>query len=282
MLSRWATPSLLLGVLLLLGSGESLAYFPCNCFPDYAKNDFKESALVVIGRVTAIQRYRIPLSAAGVATARRSVWFFYVATITVGRTLKGKAKPGEDILFCTGSYEQRSEDDTEPTRLRVANSHPAWTLDYNHVYLLALDPDRWDPEEVEQRRDGKWTRTSLENREVWKPRSCHWSVHEVMVRHRRVPEGAKTKGKVQQFPAAPPIGADTQPGELGTGVVRIVSETFVSIYFDRWEERTSKQYCVPLDEFIAALKQGKLPPEKDPTPFPADSPNEAGPAKAKK
>jgi hypothetical protein len=84
------------------------------------------------------------------------------------------------------------------------------------------------------------------------------------------------------YPLCSSVGADTQPGELGTDVIRIVSETFVAVYFDRWEGRTARQYCVPLDEFIAALKQGKLPPEKDLTPFPADSPNEAGPAKAKK
>ena len=106
---------------------RAVAFYPGECWPAWAKDDFKESALVVIGRVTAVARFRTsPPATTGYPKEIKE--FFYLATVTVGRTLKGKAKPDDDILFYTGSYMQRKEDNSTPTCPRVAYSHPGWTL----------------------------------------------------------------------------------------------------------------------------------------------------------
>lgn len=223
-------------VLLLRAENQAIAYLPPQCCPRHAKDDFNQASLVVIGRVTAVERYRVAPSTD--SPPKGATEFFYLATITVGRTLKGKAKPGDDVLFYTGTYSQRREDDTAPTWLRVANSHPAWTLEYDHVYLLALDPlARTNEGKAEVRRDGKWFPVPMEKREIWEPRSCHCSVHEITVRNRTEPN---------------------DKGPDGMENLRLIPETYVTLYFDRWRE-SPKGGLFLLDEFIAAQKKGEFP-----------------------
>ncbi len=81
-------------VLVLCAEQRAAAYFPLNCNRAHAKNDFKDAALVVIGRVTAVERFRDVSPPASKAGKKEPTYFFYLATVTVGRTLKGKAKPG--------------------------------------------------------------------------------------------------------------------------------------------------------------------------------------------
>jgi hypothetical protein len=232
--------------LLLLAEDRVCGYFPGQCDRECAKDDFQKAAAVVIGRVTAIQRYRFAPEATSGASAKPPAEFFYLATITVGRTLKGKAKPGDEILFYVGLYGQREEDNATPAPLRVANTHPAWTVECNHVYLLALDPaqERRGGRDAEERRDGKWVRAGLEKREIWEPRSCHWGVHEITVYTRDEP---------------------AKKGPDGRETTRRVCTPYATIYFDRWNKPWSGEGKVPLDEFIAAQTNGKLPQEKPST-----------------
>ena len=46
--------------LLLSCRNQAMAYPPYECKTDSAKDDFKESSLIVIGKVTAIEKYRTP------------------------------------------------------------------------------------------------------------------------------------------------------------------------------------------------------------------------------
>ena len=86
MFRRSSIAGLLIAGLLLSSRDEARAYLPLECGSDSYKDDFKESPLIVIGRVTAIERYRTP------DRARPEVPRpFYLATITVGRTLGKKA-----------------------------------------------------------------------------------------------------------------------------------------------------------------------------------------------
>jgi hypothetical protein len=258
-LCRFAT--IAIGTVILLGvERPAAAHYPLECSPEHAKDDFKNSALVVIGRVTTVERFRASPSAASTASEKEPTEFFYLATVTVGQTLKGKVKPGDEVLFYTGSYRQRKEDNTAPTALRVANTHPAWTLDYDHIYLLALNPagrsGEWN---AEARRDGRWIDAALEKREVWEPRSCHCSVHEITVRNRKEPGGI----------------AD------GMETIHLIPETYVTLYFDRWRAAVPKENRIFLSEFIAAQEKGRFPGhESQNAPAPPNSQN-ANPSKVK-
>jgi hypothetical protein len=261
MKSAWCLASAAIGTVLVLGSGNrASAYYPPECFPDYAKDDFKKSALVVIGRVTAVERFRVSPTLAPKERANWGTEFFYLATVTVGRTLKGKTNPGDDILLYTGYYPQRKEDETQAVSIRVANDHPAWTLDYGHVYLLALDlqSSQVDARGIaEAHRDGKWVHAALENREIWAPRSCHFSIHEITVLNREEVVDA---------------------GET----LRLTPETYLQPYFNRWRAPIKKGEWILLDKFIAAQEKGEFPrPEAQDTKS-APSPKKPDPPKARK
>ncbi len=176
MCSRYAVPHSLVGLFPLFTAHVALAYPPIECYTDAAKDDFKESPLIVIGKVTAIERYRTPdRLKPGVKLP------FYVATVTVGRTLKGDVKPGEEILFLMGFGRLPEQDNLHSSLITVANSHSGWYLDVDNAYLLCLSPSKYleDRAHAEVRRDGDWRNAGLENRDVWEPRSCHNSVHRI-------------------------------------------------------------------------------------------------------
>ncbi len=248
-------------VLLVRAEHQAFAYYPGECSPKHAKDDFKKSTLVLVGRVTAVERYRFAPLVASTKGDKEPTEFFYLATITVGQTLKGKVQPGDEILFYTGSYRQRKEDNTSPTILRVANTHPAWTLEYDHVYLLALNPEDGTSEwKAEVRRDGHWAPAAIEKREIWRPRSCHWSVHEITVRNRkeageRMPDGTET--------------------------IRLNPETFVTLYFDRWQKAMPQENHLLLGEFIAAQRKGLFPGQESQATPPATNSQNANPSNPK-
>jgi len=167
----------LLGAGLVISAGQAaLAFLPGECVSDSYKSDFKESPLIVIGRVTAIERYRHPYRSG--SDVKES---FYLATITVGRTMKGDAKPGQEILFLMGFSHLRADDNLHSSILVVANTHAGWDLEIDNSYLICLRPSVYlsDRAHCEVRRDGAWQGTDLEKRDVWEPRSCHNSVHRV-------------------------------------------------------------------------------------------------------
>lgn len=228
-------------VLLCITAGPAYAFLPMNCSRKHAKDDFQKSELVVIGRVTTIQRFRFLPEADAPASAKDLKMFFYLATVTVGQTIRGTAKPGDDIFFFTGSYESRRDDETMPAVVRVANAHPGWALDYNHVYLLALKPaGRLEDLKAEGRRDGKWILIGPDKRQIWEPRSCHWSIHEITVRHR----------------------TETVKAEDGLTWLQLVPKTYATLYFDRYITRSPDEKRILLDEFIAAQNKGEFPEAK--------------------
>ncbi len=227
MLSRCAKPGLLVSVLLLCSARDVFAYLPIECISDSVKDDFKESALIVIGRVTSIERYRTRPPDQYKAK-RDANLYFYVATITVGRTLKGDAKVGQEILFFMGFSSLRDDDNLHSRILVVANTHSGWDLDVDNAYLLCLRSSEYlqDKARAEVRRDGAWHSAGLEKRAVWEPRSCHNSVHRVS-------------------------GRDPVLVSLGLE-----------------HPRSRPESRVPLEEFIAAQKKGQFPgkPHEPPAP----------------
>lgn len=213
----------LVALLVLWSASAALAFLPYECVSDMYLDDFKESPLIVIGRVTAIERYRtnVPPRMNAKPDTKQ---FFYVATIAVGRSLKGDAKPGQELLFFMGFSGLREDDNLHSRILVVANTHSGWDLDVDNAYLLCLRRTEYleDKAHAEVRRGGVWQNAGLEKRDVWEPRSCHNSVHR--------------------------IASGRDP-------------VHVSVSLEHPRSRSEK--CVPLDAFITELKKGRIPAKED-------------------
>jgi hypothetical protein len=164
-------------------------YYPLNCNDEHAQDDFKESDLVIIGRVTKTEQYKTKLS-----DRTEEDYVFYVATVTVGECLKGTAKKGDGVLFDMGGYVDRKGDDTRPTYLRTCNTHGAWGLKPDGVYLLFLAKSSWDIDKpVYSHRGRNWKEVNFEKKRVFEPHSCHRSIHEIY-EHRTTAPGPQVAG----------------------------------------------------------------------------------------
>jgi hypothetical protein len=221
----------------LLGfANAACAHLPPECTFQHAIDDFAESNLVIIGRVTAVERYRL-VSNDPAARHVTPFTFTYLATITVGKVIRGESRPGDQVLLCVGFYEQRVANDTDPAVLRVANTHPAWSADYGKVYLLALVRERvFDDCTLAKFKDGEWVASGVDVRTIWRPRSCHWSIHEV--RNKR----QERTVDVESIPS-----------------VHVSSEVYASVYLDRWGRDESAENWVRLEDLIAARERGVAP-----------------------
>ena len=152
--------------LVLFAAGVARAYLPVQCNARFAESGFTSSEAIAIGRVTKVERVG-PFDLGG---PRKVQCFSYVATIAVGKAFKGPLKPKDEVLIGIGSYLCRGDDDTTPTQLATHNTHSPLPLNINGVYLLCLC--REDDEAAGKE---EW------KGKVWKPRSCHFSIHEIIM-----------------------------------------------------------------------------------------------------
>ena len=158
----------------LVFTSDLYAYFPINCHSRHAQKDFTHSSHVIIGRVTKIERYRSDANVDG-----RHTRFDYLATITVGRSLRGPAAKDDEMIVRVGWDDHTNDDNVQPHGVWVANSHPPWRLEIGKVYLLCLvGESRYTPY-IAARRDGKKWKTIDLSQRVFVPRSCHWSIYEL-------------------------------------------------------------------------------------------------------
>lgn len=139
---------ILIAFLILLPFCFTYAYFPANWCDEYAKNDARDSDIILIGRVTKLERLLHEINY--LYREDGSVFFNFVATITIGKVLKGKGKlDGRntieigigDSLFHSENlnYETLREYDTEPGWISLANTQDGYDLRLNEVYLLFLN-----------------------------------------------------------------------------------------------------------------------------------------------
>jgi hypothetical protein len=151
--SKWiVTP------MVLLLADAAGAYLPVECNAEHAAGDLAKSEAVVIGRVIAVQRL-------GPQEAFDGRWLFspYLAKVKIGRTLKGPLKTGDEIKIGLGGYLQRAEDNVQPTSISIG-THSGLDLKPNGVYLLCLNRAK-----------------GAGSVDGWAPRSCHFSVHHVVL-----------------------------------------------------------------------------------------------------
>jgi hypothetical protein len=167
----------------LLFMDQATAYLPGNCNARHAVADYDMSDAVVIGRVVAVERV---LEKLRYANGRDDYHFSYVATVRVGRAVRGTLSVGDEFRMLVGGYFQSSYDDTAPVgRLMTCNTHSPHDLPPAGVRLLFvnrardLQRDRENPKGPEVSRD-ELARRLVEEGNVWEPRSCHFSVHEIV------------------------------------------------------------------------------------------------------
>lgn len=131
----------------------SLAYFPMQCSVNHAASDFADADAIVIARCIKVERRveQLPND--------KFKSYYYIATLKVGRTIKGTLKVDEEIEMLEGAYLARQEDNAQPTYLAQCNTHPRAGLDPDGVFLLYI---------------------KQHNDKTWSPVSCHYSIHEVV------------------------------------------------------------------------------------------------------
>ncbi len=154
-----------LGLLALIAAPRAAwAFLPVDCH--YSENDFSGAEAVVIGRVTKVERVTTKLPAG----KETRLQFCYIATITVGRVLKGDVKNGSELYIYIGDYVQPAEDNTLPQQFSTCNTHGALPLEINNVYLLCLrHGEGHAPRELPR----SW------RRKLWAPNHCHYCIHQI-------------------------------------------------------------------------------------------------------
>ena len=151
-------------ILSALTPSLALAYLPVGLEGASGKHDFALSEAIVIGRVTRIERFSDPLGAGSDAAC-----FSCIATVTVGRTLKGPLKRGDEFLIRIGEYILKGDDNARPVRMALFNTQRPWPMRFNGVYLLCL---RRVPDERVARPAWKG--------KLWQPQSFYYSIHELV------------------------------------------------------------------------------------------------------
>ncbi len=129
------------------------AYYPIQCNSEHAASDFADAEAIVIARCIKVERKmeQIP--------NQKYQSFYYMATLKVGRAIKGELKTGDEFEMCEGGYIAQQEDNVTPTYVAQCNTHPGAGLEPNGVFLMYL-----------KTRDLK----------TWYPVSCHFSIHEMV------------------------------------------------------------------------------------------------------
>jgi hypothetical protein len=153
----------------------AVAFPPGWCSREYAASDFKKSDLVIIGRVTSVER----VIASSEKDKDRVASYF--AIITVGQASKGDVKPGNRVAICLGSGDE--PDDVTPSGLVQYNSHAPLPLEISKVYLLCLVRDTRKQDEGDRSDDitiSDTLKTIIQTTGALKPRSCHASVSEIV------------------------------------------------------------------------------------------------------
>jgi hypothetical protein len=140
----------------LLFTGLAKAYYPMNCFAEYAARDFADADAIVIARVIKFERKIEDRKEKRGEIERVLKYIDYDATLKVGKVIKGELKIGDEFLMYEGGCLQREEDNAEVTWIGQCNTHPRAGFQVDGVYLLFINKSAIN---------------------CWRPRSCHFSVH---------------------------------------------------------------------------------------------------------
>ena len=149
-------------LLVLIFATKAHGYYPPNCSAEYAATDFTDADAVVIARVIKIERKLsdfIQKRKNGEVTLK---CVDYVATLKVGKVIRGEAKKNDELFIYEGGYIQKEEDNSEITWVRTCGSHSRTGFQIDGVYVLFINMHRGS--------DGKVD---------WTPRSCHFSIHKL-------------------------------------------------------------------------------------------------------
>lgn len=170
------------GLACLVIGGRASAYLPGNCNARHALTDYDKAEAIVIGKVVVIERVLEKLQ---LANGREDYRFSYYAAVRVGRAIKGELRVGDEFRTLVGEYDQTREDDTVSIGLRTCGTHPAFRLSPGGVNLYFInkikDLRHWhvDNKTYQVLRDERARKLIVEDN-VWKPRSCHYSIHEII------------------------------------------------------------------------------------------------------
>jgi hypothetical protein len=179
----WHVGQLIVLSITVFSSTSADAFTPIECVDGQSVSDFAESPLIMIGRVVGIERFKSEVSG-----HQPKEDYFYLATISIGKVLKGDAKADDNILFFMGFSYGAEGDNVRARRVVVANNHPGWPLEIDASYLICLRRSRYlEQTEIASAkvlRDGEWQAVpKLKRKDIWEPRSCHASIHRIISTH---------------------------------------------------------------------------------------------------